>query len=134
MRPRARSRSTSEPSTHRPLISSKGAQAMSATLTDSPPTSTAGEPESPLARLTPEQIDALGREFDAIHDEVYADLGERDARYIRSTIRLHRQLVLASRVALLFSRRRPSWLAGTAAPSPAKILDDIERGPHLRAA
>ena len=28
------------------------------------------EPESPLARLTPEQIEQLGREFDAIHDEV----------------------------------------------------------------
>ncbi|HEX9482429.1 MAG TPA: fatty acid desaturase [Solirubrobacteraceae bacterium] len=104
---------------------------MSATLTDSPPTSTAGEPESPLARLTPEQIDALGREFDAIHDEVYADLGERDARYIRSTIRLHRQLVLASRVALLFSRRRPAWLAGTAALSLAKILENMEIGHNV---
>ena len=35
--------------------------------------------ESPLARLTPEQIEELGREFDAIHDEVFDDLGERDA-------------------------------------------------------
>src|SRR5258707_12353660 len=103
MRPRARSRPTSEPSTHRPLISSKGAQAMSATLTDSPPTSTAREPESPLARLTPEQIDALGREFDAIHDEAYADLGGGDRRYIRSTIRQRQQLVLATRAALLLS-------------------------------
>src|ERR1700729_3204441 len=72
------------------------------------------EPQSPLARLTPEQIEQLGREFDAIHDEVYADLGERDSRYIRATIALHRRLVLASRVALLFSRRKPAWLAGTA--------------------
>ena len=53
-----------------------------------------GEPESPLARLSAEQIEQLGREFDAIHDEVYADLGDRDSRYIRSTIKLHRQLVL----------------------------------------
>jgi NADPH-dependent stearoyl-CoA 9-desaturase len=104
---------------------------MSATLTDPPPTSIAGEPESPLARLTAEQIDALGREFDAIHDEVYADLGERDARYIRSTIRLHRQLVLASRVALLFSRRKPAWLAGTAALSLAKILENMEIGHNV---
>ena len=58
------------------------------------------EPESPLARLTPEQIEQLGREFDAIHDEVYADLGERDSRYIRSTIKLHRQLVLSARALL----------------------------------
>ena len=70
--------------------------------------------ESPLARLTPEQIEQLGREFDAIHDEVFADLGERDARYIRDVIRLQRQIVLiAAPCSLLGSRRRPLWLAGT---------------------
>ena len=42
------------------------------------------EPENPLARLTPEQIEQLGREFDAIHDEVFAELGDRDSRYIRA--------------------------------------------------
>jgi NADPH-dependent stearoyl-CoA 9-desaturase len=89
------------------------------------------EAESPLARLTPEQIDALGREFDAIHDEVYAELGERDARYIRSTIALHRRLVLAARATLLFSRRRPAWLAGTAMLSLAKILENMELGHNI---
>ena len=39
--------------------------------------------ESPLAKLSDEQIEALGREFDAIHDEVFNDLGERDAKYIQ---------------------------------------------------
>jgi NADPH-dependent stearoyl-CoA 9-desaturase len=102
---------------------------MSATLTDH--VSSIEEPQSPLARLTPEQIEALGREFDAIHDEVFADLGDRDARYIRATIRLHRQLVLASRVALLFSRRRPAWLAGTAMLSLAKILENMEIGHNV---
>ena len=101
---------------------------MSATLTSPPPTV---EEQSPLARLTPEQIEQLGREFDAIHDEVYADLGERDARYIRSTIALHRRLVLASRVALLFSRRKPAWLAGTAMLSLAKILENMELGHNI---
>jgi fatty acid desaturase len=104
---------------------------MSATVTDPPRSALPDEPESPLARLSAEQIAALGREFDAIHDQVYGDLGERDARYIRSTIRLHRQLVLASRVALLFSRRRPAWLAGTAALSLAKILENMEIGHNV---
>ncbi|MGO9489032.1 MAG: fatty acid desaturase family protein [Solirubrobacteraceae bacterium] len=104
---------------------------MSATLAESPPTVSESESESPLARLTPQQIEALGREFDAIHDEVYADLGDRDARYIRSTIRLHRQLVLAARLTLLFSRRRPAWLAGTAALSLAKILENMEIGHNV---
>ncbi len=103
---------------------------MSATLTDRSAPIT-GEPQSPLARLTPEQIEALGREFDAIHDDICADLGDRDARYIRATIRLHRQLVLASRVALLFSRRRPARLAGTAMLSVAKILENMELGHNI---
>ena len=89
------------------------------------------EPESPLARLTPEQIDSLAKEFDAIHDEVFADLGDRDARYIRSTIKLHRYLVLAARATLLNSRRRPLWLAGTAALSVAKILENMEIGHNV---
>ena len=46
---------------------------------------------NPLARLSDEQIEQIGREFDAIHDEVFADLGEPDARYIRRVIKLHRR-------------------------------------------
>ena len=38
--------------------------------------------ESPLSPLTDEQIEELGKEFDAIHDEVFEDLGDRDRRYI----------------------------------------------------
>jgi len=87
--------------------------------------------ENPLGRLSPEQLEQLGREFDAIHEEVYADLGERDARYIRSTIRLHRQLVLAARILLLGSRYRALWLAGTASLSLAKILENMEIGHNV---
>jgi linoleoyl-CoA desaturase len=87
--------------------------------------------ESPLARLTPEQLEQLGREFDAIHDDVFAELGESDARYIRNTIRLHRQLVLASRLLLLGSRRRELWLLGTTALSLAKILENMEIGHNV---
>src|SRR3984885_10044958 len=89
------------------------------------------EPQSPLARLTPEQIEQLGREFDAIHDEVYADLGERDSRYIRATIKLHRQLVLAARALLLGSTLQAPWLAGTASLSLAKILENMEIGHNV---
>jgi NADPH-dependent stearoyl-CoA 9-desaturase len=89
------------------------------------------EPDNPLARLTLEQIEALGREFDAIHDEVFAELGDSDARYIRSTIKLHRRLVLAARAMLLGSRYKPLWLAGTAALSVAKILENMEIGHNV---
>jgi fatty acid desaturase len=87
--------------------------------------------QNPLARLTAEQIEQLGREFDTIHDEVFANLGERDARYIRATIRLHRHLVLGARLVLLRSRRRSLWLLGTAALSVAKILENMEIGHNV---
>jgi NADPH-dependent stearoyl-CoA 9-desaturase len=89
------------------------------------------EIQSPLARLTPAQIEELGREFDAIHDEVFAELGDRDSRYIRSTIKLHRQLVLAARAMLVGSRYKPLWLGGTAALSVAKILENMEIGHNV---
>ncbi|WP_183093275.1 fatty acid desaturase family protein [Nocardioides stalactiti] len=87
--------------------------------------------ESPLARLTPEQIEEIGREFDAIHDEVFNSLGERDARYIRSIIALHRQLALLSRAILLGSRYKPAWLLGTSVLGIAKILENMEIGHNV---
>jgi linoleoyl-CoA desaturase len=104
-----------------------------ATTTATPSTAdhAAQEPQSPLARLTDEQIEELGREFAAIHDEVFAELGDRDARYIRSMIELHRRLVVGARVMLLFSRHRPAWIAGTAALSLAKILENMEIGHNV---
>jgi len=107
---------------------------VSTVQTDPPPAAPdqlADEPASPLALLSAEQIEQLGREFDAIHDEVYADLGDRDSRYIRSTIKLHRHLVLAARALLLGSQRKPLWAAGTAALSLAKILENMEIGHNV---
>jgi NADPH-dependent stearoyl-CoA 9-desaturase len=105
---------------------------MSATDTYSTPAGRSPEEaENPLARLSAEQIEELGRELDAIHDEVYRDLGERDSRYIRSTIKLHRHLVLGARAMLLGSRYKPLWLAGTASLSLAKILENMEIGHNV---
>ena len=87
--------------------------------------------ESPLAHLSAAQIEELAREFDAIHDEVYSDLGERDRRYIESMIEMHRRLLVLSRVELLFSRHRPAWLVGTATLSLAKILENMEIGHNV---
>jgi fatty acid desaturase len=87
--------------------------------------------ESPLSRLTPKQIDELGREFDAIHDEVYADLGDRDRRYIVSMIEMHRRLAAMGRVELLASRLPFFWVLGTATQSMAKILENMEIGHNV---
>jgi NADPH-dependent stearoyl-CoA 9-desaturase len=87
--------------------------------------------ESPLARLSEEQIEQLGKEFDAIHDRVFSELGDRDARYIHSMIEMHRRLVVAARVVLLFSRYKPAWVAGTTMLSLAKILENMEIGHNV---
>jgi len=49
--------------------------------------------ESPLARLSDEQVEELGRAFDAIHDEVFSELGEH---------------LVVDRRELLADRRRPA--------------------------
>jgi linoleoyl-CoA desaturase len=87
--------------------------------------------ESPLARLSEDEIEAIGREFDAIHDEVFNDLGERDAKYIKSMIEMHRRLVLMARVALVPSRFWPAWILGTSALGSAKILENMEIGHNV---
>ncbi|HEX8745299.1 MAG TPA: acyl-CoA desaturase [Thermoleophilaceae bacterium] len=87
--------------------------------------------QSPLARLSDEQIEELGREFDAIHDEVYAELGDRDRKYITSMIDMHRRLAVLARVLLLASRFKPAWVLGTAANSSAKILENMEIGHNV---
>src|SRR5919112_3251088 len=89
------------------------------------------EIENPLHRLTPEQIEAIGKEFDQLHEEVHDDLGDRDARYIRSMIELHRRLALLGRVLLVGSRYKPLWAAGTATLSLAKILENMEIGHNV---
>src|ERR671910_1723766 len=87
--------------------------------------------ESPLAHLSEEQLEELGREFDAIRDHVMAELGERDRRYIESMIEMQRRLAVLGRVLLLASRNRAAWVAGTSALSAAKILENMEIGHNV---
>lgn len=83
------------------------------------------EVDSPLGHLSAETLDRLAEEFDAIHDEVYASLGEKDRKYIKSVIAAQRQLVVAGRVILFASSSKPAWVAGTACLGMAKILENI---------
>jgi NADPH-dependent stearoyl-CoA 9-desaturase len=92
---------------------------------------TTTEIESPLAHLSAEQLEELGRIFDAMHDEVYNDLGDRDRRYIVAMIEMHRRLAVLARTLLLASRFKPAWIAGTTANSLAKILENMEIGHNV---
>jgi fatty acid desaturase len=81
--------------------------------------------------LTPQQFEALGEEMDAIRQRVLADRGERDADYIRGVIRAQRGLEVAGRGLLWAGVLPPFWLAGTAALSLSKILDNMEIGHNV---
>src|SRR5581483_1617960 len=82
-------------------------------------------------QLTEEQIEELGRELDELRNRVMADLGERDAQYIRRIIKSQRGLEIAGRALLELGVLPPAWLAGTAALSLSKILDNMEIGHNV---
>jgi len=81
--------------------------------------------------LSPEQFEQLGTELDAIRQRVLADRGQRDADYIRGVIRTQRGLEAAGRGLLWAGVFPPAWLAGTAALSLSKILDNMEIGHNV---
>ena len=84
-----------------------------------------------VPELTPEQIESFGEELDAIRQRVVADLGERDAGYIRKVIRAQRGLEAAGRGLMFASFFPPAWLGGVTALSLSKILDNMEIGHNV---
>src|SRR6201995_66353 len=94
-------------------------------------TSTLQRPQSPFAHLGEQEREKLGKELDAIHDEIFADLGERDRQYIKTVISVQRQIVVAGRVLLLGSRSKTAWVLGTACLGMAKILENMEIGHNV---
>ena len=83
------------------------------------------------AHLSEADFTAIGAELDAIRAEVMADLGADDARYIHRVIAVQRGLDAGARVVLLASLFPPAWVAGTAALSVAKILENMEIGHNV---
>jgi linoleoyl-CoA desaturase len=73
----------------------------------------------------------LGRELDAIRDEILAKRGASDAAYIRRMIKIQRGLEISGRAALLVSKNKAAWAAGTTLLSLAKILENMELGHNI---
>ena len=78
-----------------------------------------------------ERIEALGAELDALRERVIEDLGEQDLAYIRKLIKTQRALEISGRGLLFASFLPPAWLAGVAALSLSKILDNMEIGHNV---
>lgn len=89
------------------------------------------KPVNPIAHLSAEDIETLGKELDAIRDRVLAERGESDATYIRKVIKTQRTLEMGSRAVLLFSLFPPAWVIGTAGLTVAKILENMEIGHNI---
>jgi NADPH-dependent stearoyl-CoA 9-desaturase len=81
--------------------------------------------------LTPEAAEAFGRELDALKERVIADLGERDAGYIRRVIKAQRALEVGGRALLFAGVLPPAWVAGTTMLALSKILDNMEIGHNV---
>ncbi|WP_202796312.1 MULTISPECIES: fatty acid desaturase [unclassified Pseudonocardia] len=84
-----------------------------------------------FAHLTDADVEAIGREFDAIRADVEERRGQSDADYIRSLITWQRRLTVAARATLFGSRVPALWAAGTAMLSVAKILENMEIGHNV---
>ena len=83
------------------------------------------------AHLTPEDVDSLARELDAIRSDIEESRGERDARYIRRAIQLQRALAVGGRAVLFASRNKVAWGVGTAMLGTAKIIENMELGHNI---
>lgn len=81
--------------------------------------------------LDDEQVEAFGREIEAVRKKIVDSLGESDSRYIRRMIRTQRLLEAGGRGLLFFGILPPAWLAGTAMLGVAKILENMEIGHNV---
>jgi fatty acid desaturase len=83
------------------------------------------------AHLSEADITALGDELDAIRRDIEESLGERDAAYIRRTIRFQRTLDVVARLLIGASRSRLGWVLGTASLAFAKSVENMEIGHNV---
>ena len=92
--------------------------------------------------LSPEEVEQLGRELDAIYDETMASLGSDDEAYIKRMIRTQRTLAVGSRVvmeagALLRLRKGSRRVglgllgAGAVGLGLAKVFENMEIGHNV---
>lgn len=84
-----------------------------------------------MKQMTEAQLNELEQDLNAIRDEVLADLGERDANYIRRVVRLHRALEVGGRVMMPFGFIPPVFVAATAALGLSKIIENMEIGHNV---
>ena len=82
-------------------------------------------------------LDQFGAEIDALRARTLADIGERDARYIRNMIKAVRYTEVAGRLLLMGGLVLPAewllacWVLGVALLTASKIMDNMEVGHNI---
>src|SRR6202050_465167 len=84
-----------------------------------------------FAHLREADVGALGREFDAIRQDIEESRGAEDAAYIGRIISAQRRLMVAARLTLFASAFPPAWVAGTTMLAAGKILENMEIGHNV---
>jgi NADPH-dependent stearoyl-CoA 9-desaturase len=81
----------------------------------------------PLSKpLSPTELQSFGDEIDALRARTVADIGDRDARYIRRVVKGVRYMEAAGRALLFIGIFPPAWILGTLLLGLAKILENME--------
>ncbi len=83
------------------------------------------------AHLTDQDVEAIAAKLDQIRADIEADRGERDARYLRNTVRFQRGMELTGRALIFGSQWRSLWWAGAGALGVAKIVENMELGHNV---
>ncbi|MCH4248426.1 MAG: acyl-CoA desaturase [Acinetobacter populi] len=82
--------------------------------------------------LTPAQIEEFGAKVEALRQQVMADIGERDAKYIYQVRDFVRYTEIASRGMLMFAGWIPPiWLLATGMLGVSKIVENMELGHNV---
>ena len=81
--------------------------------------------------MTKAELEAFAGELDQLRAEVLADLGQRDADYIRGVVRKQRYSEILGRVFIHFSIEPVSWTLGVGLLSVSKILENMEIGHNV---
>ncbi|MCP5205996.1 MAG: acyl-CoA desaturase [Hahellaceae bacterium] len=85
-----------------------------------------------MKKLTEEQLASFEQEITAIRDAEAADLGQKDADYIRRVILVQRVAEIVGRIMLVLGFIHPVfWLLGVLSLAASKILDNMEIGHNI---
>ena len=85
-----------------------------------------------MKKLSPQQLDDLATDLNAIRDQARADIGQYDADYIMRMVRLQRILEISARLLMPLGFFTPwLWLLAVLVLAVAKIIDNMEIGHNV---